>query len=152
LSPVLIFRELDIEKAEKVVALERARKLEEERVERYSDVAQSTARVLEMVQDFRGRNQALGITNARLRKWVASYILQTSLLRAVIYFGFDYFNLKFRELENEKAENAAYFETIRGLEEKLRTESERFQTQYALAQKAEAARSQLVHDYHSLES
>jgi hypothetical protein len=30
LSPVLIFRELDIEKAEKVVALERARKLEEE--------------------------------------------------------------------------------------------------------------------------
>jgi hypothetical protein len=42
--------------------------------------------------------------------------------------------------------------TIRGLEEKLRTESERFQTQYALAQKAEAARSQLVHDYHSLES
>jgi hypothetical protein len=68
LSPVLIFRELDIEKAEKVVFLERARKLEEERVERYSDVAQSTARVLEMVQDFRGRNQALGITNARLRK------------------------------------------------------------------------------------
>ncbi|KAK3124623.1 hypothetical protein QOZ80_7BG0589550 [Eleusine coracana subsp. coracana] len=116
--------ELEIEKVEKAAAFERTRIFEEERFERDSEAAQSTARMLEMIQDYRGRSHALGITNASLRK----------------------------ELDNEKANKAAYVERIRGLEEKLQTQSERLQTQSEVAQKAEAAQRQLVQDYLALES
>ncbi|TVU41905.1 hypothetical protein EJB05_15464, partial [Eragrostis curvula] len=115
--------ELEVEKVEKAAAIERARILEE-RLERDSDVAQNTARMLEMVQDYRGRSQALGITNARLRM----------------------------ELETEKANKFAAVEKTRVLEEKLRTQSERLQTQSEIAEKAETAQRQLLQDYVALES
>lgn len=52
----------------------------------------------------------------------------------------------------KKQKNSAYIERIRGLEEKLRTQLERLQTQSEIAQKAEAAQRQLVQDYLALES
>lgn len=64
----LNFRELEKERAEKTVAVETRRILEAERLQRESDVTQSTARMLEMIQACTGQNQALGVTNARLRE------------------------------------------------------------------------------------
>nr|XP_034579115.1 plectin-like isoform X2 [Setaria viridis] len=60
--------ELEKERAEKTVAVETRRILEAERLQRESDVTQSTARMLEMIQACTGQNQALGVTNARLRE------------------------------------------------------------------------------------
>ncbi|CAN6197084.1 unnamed protein product [Urochloa humidicola] len=56
--------ELENERAEKAVAVERTRILEEERLQRESD----TARMLEMIENCTGQNHALGIANARLRE------------------------------------------------------------------------------------
>ncbi|CAN6209500.1 unnamed protein product [Urochloa humidicola] len=55
--------ELENERAEKAVAVERTRILEEERLQREFD----TARMLEMIEACTGQNQALGVANARLR-------------------------------------------------------------------------------------
>jgi hypothetical protein len=64
----LNFRELKKERAEKTVAVETRRILEEERLQREADINQSTGRMLEMIQAWTGQKQALGAANARLRE------------------------------------------------------------------------------------
>uniref|UniRef100_A0A0A8XWB0 Uncharacterized protein n=1 Tax=Arundo donax TaxID=35708 RepID=A0A0A8XWB0_ARUDO len=102
--------ELVNERVEKAAAFERARILEEERLQRESKVAQSAARMLKMLQTYTGQNQTLGAVNARLRE----------------------------ELNNERAEKAADFERTRALDVKLQTEPERLQIESGI-QKTEAA-------------
>ncbi|KAG2632091.1 hypothetical protein PVAP13_2NG062600 [Panicum virgatum] len=102
-------------------ACERTRILEE-RLQREFEISQSTARILERIDAYIGRGQALEAENARLRE----------------------------ALENERADKAAAFQRTRVLEGRLQTESERIQIESEIGQKVEAALSKLLQDYQDL--
>ncbi|KAG2632096.1 polycomb group RING finger protein 1-like isoform X1 [Panicum virgatum] len=114
-------REFENERAQMAAACERTRILEE-RLQREFEISQSTARILERIDAYIGRGQALEAENARLRE----------------------------ALENERADKAAAFQRTRVLEGRLQTESERIQIESEIGQKVEAALSKLLQDYQDL--
>jgi len=63
----LDFREFENERAQMDAACERTRILEE-RLQREFEISQSTARILERIDAYIGRGQALEAENARLRE------------------------------------------------------------------------------------
>ncbi|KAL6647591.1 hypothetical protein ACP70R_015028 [Stipagrostis hirtigluma subsp. patula] len=117
-------KELENEITEKAVAIERTRILEEDRLQRESEIAQSAAVMSEKLEAYLSRSQALEVENARLRE----------------------------ELDNERAEKAAAIERTGVLEDRVQIEAQKFQREFEIVQKAEASCRQLSGDYQPLES